>query len=388
MKKNHYIYKSSPYIESTPLDIDSDGGIINALQFFTMSEKSRDEYIVADFPEVLFHGRDADFILGNAREAIITIFEDTIYSGCFFDEWIEDESLEDIGIENDFKNLYKHLQVDIDILYGNWRSIQKEAAYILTRLGWSEVIGVIPFISCEDILNIWSYGHYQYQIENATKEVYALNDGQGNINIKGEKSEFILYFREKPYVILWSAYQDSVGYYLLRTGVKAYHKEITQISYKLENGLDPNKNISEQILPVLKLFKDNALHLMNYKPSLYNLNIIDTKSTDLIYFLPLKHTYIFTKPKDNLHNKIIEKYKIFIKSGKLPVILTTSIQGSECSFIIDGHHKFEAYIQLKQDPNIVSIEIPCSKLLKTTGKQTIQKDKRFFILNNRFRYKS
>lgn len=138
--------------------------IINALQFFSMSSKNREKYIVNDFPEVLFHGKFADFITGNAQTAITEIFIEIISKGEVFDEWIEDEKLEDIGIEVLFKELHSFLtSMELKELFNNWEKIQTMSLIILNKLGWTE-IDQIPEFSCKRMLDEWSYGDYTYQI--------------------------------------------------------------------------------------------------------------------------------------------------------------------------------------------------------------------------------
>lgn len=94
--------------------------VVDALKFFAMSEKDRDEYVVEDFPDVLFHGRGGDFITGDAKDAITTIFAEILCVGCSFDSWIEDEILEEIGIEGDFKDLCYDVSFNgVEAVYGN-----------------------------------------------------------------------------------------------------------------------------------------------------------------------------------------------------------------------------------------------------------------------------
>ena len=135
--------------------------VVNALLFFAMESEARDKYIVQDFPEVLFHGRDADFISCKAKDTISFIYAEILGSGRDFDIWIEDEKLERIGLEEDFTNLYTALyDVEVTKIFENWSTTQKLAKAILEKMDWDSNIDG-PFITCEQILNEYSYGEYE-----------------------------------------------------------------------------------------------------------------------------------------------------------------------------------------------------------------------------------
>ena len=50
--------------------------VINALLFYSMDKKFRINYLVKDFPKVLFHGTEGDWISGNALASISEIYID------------------------------------------------------------------------------------------------------------------------------------------------------------------------------------------------------------------------------------------------------------------------------------------------------------------------
>lgn len=175
-------------------------------------------------------------------------------------------------------------------------------------------------------------------------ETYFLNGGSGSIDLKGGDFELILYFKGRPYAILWHDCAGSVAQYLVRTGIKAHKKEIAQMRHILENGLDPNKLISEQIALILKLFKYGKFYLTNYQADSWN--IIDAKPINLMNFYSYNETYILTQARAKLNTETVAKYKSLIKSGKSPVVITISTSASYAAFVIDGHHKLEAYDQL------------------------------------------
>jgi hypothetical protein len=141
--------------------------VVNALLFFSMEPEARDKYIVPDFPETLFHGRDADFLSCNAKETILFIYAEILGAGRDFEVWIEDEKLEGIGLEEELTNLYNELYgVEVTKIFNNWGATQKLAKSILEKLGWDPNIEN-PLISCEQILNEYSYDEYDAVKNNA-----------------------------------------------------------------------------------------------------------------------------------------------------------------------------------------------------------------------------
>ena len=80
--------------------------------------------------------------------------------------------------------------------------------------------------------------------------------------------------------------------------------------------------------------------------------------------------YFYSKTNSNLNNERIDFYVDLIKSGERPCVLTcalydNSIEDSSRSFILDGHHKIEAYIKLKINIPIISILKYSNNLTKT-----------------------
>lgn len=140
--------------------------IVNALLFFSMETGCRNEYIVNDFPEILFHGSDGDFISSNAEEAVINIYSEIIGAGLCIDDWIEDKSLEKIGLEELFSKLYSSVyNVEKEKVIENWEYTKKIAEIILVEMNW-EPINDQPLFACEKILNEYSYNAYDSTTTN------------------------------------------------------------------------------------------------------------------------------------------------------------------------------------------------------------------------------
>ena len=79
-------------------------------------------------------------------------------------------------------------------------------------------------------------------------------------------------------------------------------------------------------------------------------------STSSFYDAFTEHL-IFTQSEADLDPVVVERYTQEIKSGKRPYCLVYSSQISECynNYVLDGHHKLKAYLDLQIRPSIIEI---------------------------------
>lgn len=196
-------------------------------------------------------------------------------------------------------------------------------------------------------------------------EIYFLESGYGSIDLKGDDFDCIISFRGKPYAINWCDCEGSVGQYLVRTGVKGYKKDLRQLRRVLANGLDSKMKISDQIYPLLRLFKYGNLHLSNYVAEQWDILSGDQSGQEWYY--PYGNTFVPTQAAKDLDKGTVERYVLEISGGARPLVVTASVEGGWCEFVIDGHHKLEAYNRLKVAPNVLNIAKPKSKLPMEEG---------------------
>ncbi|MBF0103001.1 MAG: hypothetical protein HQK77_19055 [Desulfobacterales bacterium] len=139
--------------------------VVSALQFFAMTEQNQQQYLVPDFPEILFHGRMGDYMTCKALEAILQISRDAIHAGITWTEWANDETCQDIEIETQFSNLYALLELSTP---NNWslnsEKIRKQAKDILISIGWYDKDS-LPVFTCAELLNEYSYNDYSAQLK-------------------------------------------------------------------------------------------------------------------------------------------------------------------------------------------------------------------------------
>lgn len=133
--------------------------LVNALRFFALDFRARDDYLPSDFRPILFHCEGGDITSGSAQEMICVIYADVIGSGRGLD-WIEEESTEDLNLANALSWLYENLFLpEIDDVWKNWEATRVVARQVLDKLGWESLSGP-PEFSAAKMLNEYSYGAY------------------------------------------------------------------------------------------------------------------------------------------------------------------------------------------------------------------------------------
>ena len=208
-------------------------------------------------------------------------------------------------------------------------------------------------------------------------EDYFLEGGYGSIDLKGNDFDCIIYFHGKPYALNWCDCSGSVGQILVRSGIKGYKKDLRQVRHIVENGLHQEQAISDQIYPILQLFKYGEFRLTNYTAE--DWDVSDTKLASQVEYYPFGETYVPTQSLVTLDRNTVDKYIEKIENGRRPLVVTASVEDGWCEFIIDGHHKIKAYQELKLAPNILCIEKKSSQ---------IELEEALSILNNKPAYET
>ncbi len=71
---------------------------------------------------------------------------------------------------------------------------------------------------------------------------------------------------------------------------------------------------------------------------------------------------VSTLPNDDIDYSRVEYFQSIIKNKGRPIAITISNQNNYCSYILDGHHKLEAYKRERVVPNILFIECISSSI--------------------------
>lgn len=206
------------------------------------------------------------------------------------------------------------------------------------------------------------------------QRTFEVNDGQGIIRIINDDQSNALIIK-KPVAINWPDCRGSIGeYYAVSSYETQQREELTrQLDEVLVTG---NKSeILKQTGIFLKLFETGkyTVHLGTLK--LKGSDIIfdrDSKSLpknkdDFAYnFYPYGENWVYlaSRTKDSIDPQRVAYYEGLIRNGLRPKVVVythyLSHDFSYCNYyIIDGHHKLLAYINLKIDSHDVHISKEC-----------------------------
>lgn len=194
---------------------------------------------------------------------------------------------------------------------------------------------------------------------NTRSETVNLTDTYSLIDIQGNGFDSALLFRGKAIALNWSDCGGSVYQYLARAGVTDYEESLRDLRYILDGNFNEDIPISSQIHSFLKLFVPGE-YLLNYKQSYSEYDLIEFNSTwspekDSDGFYPFGDVLVFTQPSDLLNPDRVNHFVESIRNGRRPIALTATVPGGWCEFVLDGHHKLQAYKITQVLPTLISI---------------------------------
>jgi uncharacterized protein (TIGR02996 family) len=196
----------------------------------------------------------------------------------------------------------------------------------------------------------------------ARLDLAVVDDGKGLIEVRGGETETVLLVEGRPVALNWDDCQGSVGQYLVFTGHtrgRQYARELAELVAGAIDGVWP---LADRLGPLLATFASGT-YWLTYSPSATVESIAmheysDRSSADreLLQYYPLEDCHLVcTQTRESLDERRTAFYRDQIRAGQRPVALTVAAEGAWCEFVIDGHHKLEAYTRQRVQPTILSI---------------------------------
>ena len=182
---------------------------------------------------------------------------------------------------------------------------------------------------------------------------------RGGLNADGRgRFESCLFFEARPIVLSFPDYQGSIGQYLVESDDHEYQQAARQLISLQNLELGTDTSLAAQLQPLLKLFSSGTYKIV-YHWLEDDWCVGDLPRTEK----PIESSYypnitvlVRTVASEELDVARVLWWRDEIASGKRPPIVTVKQEGAECSFIIDGHHRLEAYIMLSLSPPVVAIQ--------------------------------
>jgi len=197
--------------------------------------------------------------------------------------------------------------------------------------------------------------------QGVRRELVVLGEGKGLLEVRGQE-ETVLLVEGKPVALNWDDCQGSVGQYLVFTGHTCGSEYVRQLREFVAGGVDEGRPLSEQVAPLLALFAPGTYCLL-YAPStvvesiaVHEYSCQSSANQELLGYYPFEEcNLVCTQTRETLNEERVAFYCEQIRARKRPIVLTTAAEGAWCEFVIDGHHKLEAYTRQRVNPAILSI---------------------------------
>lgn len=194
-------------------------------------------------------------------------------------------------------------------------------------------------------------------------DLYVVTGGKGMIEVRGgEQEDAVLLVEGRPIALNWNDCQGSVGQYLVFTSHTRGNEYARQLAEFVSGQYDLNCPFAEQISPLLSTFAD-GIYWLHFIPStdITGFEVQGYPSPApgdrrlLEYYPFADHNLIGTQAHESLDKERVKYYRAQIRSKRRPIILTAATENAWCEFVIDGHHKLEAYLRENVKPSILNI---------------------------------
>lgn len=236
-------------------------------------------------------------------------------------------------------------------------------------------------------------------------DTFHLNNKNQVLQLKISGEDRYLIKDEVPIGVVWRGDNESSVFYAflanLDSGIMQIG-ELEKMNQKLHDKIAQSDSLKQVISPLLDIVENGWYQIFYHEPLPITLNFSqdlerpkylganyfnfcqDYNSDNKRSSIWVEDTVIFTQDSRKLNSKRVEFYKKSISEGKRPTIITMAIanlgnmninafqeslsedrraeyameNSSHCiepQFIIDGHHKAKAYIELNEKASIISL---------------------------------
>jgi uncharacterized protein (TIGR02996 family) len=189
-----------------------------------------------------------------------------------------------------------------------------------------------------------------------------LGDGKGLIEVWGGSDETALLVEGKPVALNWDDCHGSIGQYLVFTGHACSSDYVRQMGRFVAGEIEGNRPLADQIEPLLALFATGT-YCLSYTTSTNAESIAtlecsypSSTNQELMGYYPSEdRNIVCTQSRESLNENRVAFYCEQIRAQQRPIVLTTSAECAWCEFVIDGHHKLEAYNRQQVKPSVLNI---------------------------------
>jgi uncharacterized protein (TIGR02996 family) len=179
-------------------------------------------------------------------------------------------------------------------------------------------------------------------------DLVRLDEGTGRIEVRGGGGETALLVDGKRIALNWDDCAGSIGQYLVFSGEPPNLPQLRRMNALIAGDVQRTTPLSEQVLPLLKLFVP-GVYCVGYSEAVgqdvLGVNEIRPASGELSGYYPFDdaRNLICTQLPESLNEERIDHYQRQLRAERRPTVLTAAAEHAFCEFVIDGHHKLQAY---------------------------------------------
>jgi hypothetical protein len=198
---------------------------------------------------------------------------------------------------------------------------------------------------------------------------YVLNNGTGIIDIKGTNDCTIFYYQSQKKILAWQMNWDTLFDYFVGSVPSKLNFDVNtfyKLAEKLEKGNIDEDKLHIQLKPILRMFINGTyeLSIKEFHQSSCIVHVGKNKN-----YYPKEKRYEISKEiysgcepfpfyaiQEQINEKRVDYYLELIKQNKTPLPIIFKAKKSDIKFVIDGHHKLNAYKKANKIIRAIVIE--------------------------------
>lgn len=169
---------------------------------------------------------------------------------------------------------------------------------------------------------------------------YVMVNTDGPLDVRGDDFDTALFVAGQPAAYFWSDFNGSIGQNLVRSSATNPHEAVQRFRDSVA-GARTAESIVDSFPELLSILAagEYKLELEEMSPDTY---VVDFGS-DMTNFYAGFGALLATQPRTSLHEETVRDYDRRLADGDRPVVVTLTGGSSWADFVIDGHHKLQAY---------------------------------------------
>lgn len=183
-------------------------------------------------------------------------------------------------------------------------------------------------------------------------EIVEVGGTADGFELRGGEFDTMLLWAGAPVALNWCDCQGSVGQYLKACGRdESWDERLEAYRRAVNSGFDSTRSIADQIGLLLNLFVGGRYQLELLEADDWELI---GKDTENFYPYP-DNCFIATRAKESLDGQTIEQHVNAINRGERPIVVVATVPEGPVAYVIDGHHKLQAYRRAGVPPRPICI---------------------------------